>query len=72
MEVLSKDIIAIWMVPHLPFPAPGRARRAAPAEVVVAILYKLPGARRYLRVRPHLFLCLKFYARPPLYFFWRS
>jgi transposase len=41
MEVLSKDIILTWIVPHLPFSTHGRARRVVPAEVVGAILYKL-------------------------------
>lgn len=41
MEVLSKDIIVTWLLPHLPFPSHGRRRRVAPAEVVGAILYKL-------------------------------
>ncbi|AMJ67938.1 IS5 family transposase [Hymenobacter sp. PAMC 26628] len=41
MEVLPKDIIVTWLLPHLPFPATGRRRRVAPAEVVGAILYKL-------------------------------
>ncbi len=41
MEVLSKDIIVTWLLPHLPFPTTGRRSRVAPAEVVHAILYKL-------------------------------
>jgi transposase len=41
VEVLSKDIIVTWLLPHLPFPASGRRRRVAPADVVGAILYKL-------------------------------
>lgn len=41
MEVLPKDIIVTWLLPHLPFPTTGRQRRVAPAEVVGAILYKL-------------------------------
>lgn len=41
MEVLPKDIIVTWLLPHLPFPTTGRRRRVAPAEVVGAILYKL-------------------------------
>lgn len=41
MEVLPKDIIVTWLLPHLPFPTTGRRRRVAPDEVVGAILYKL-------------------------------
>lgn len=41
MEVLPKDIIVTWLLPHLPFPTTGRRSRVAPAEVVGAILYKL-------------------------------
>lgn len=41
MEVLPKDIIVTWLLPHLPFPTTGRRSRVAPAEVVSAILYKL-------------------------------
>jgi transposase len=41
VEVLSKDIIVTWLLPHLPFPTRGRRSRIAPAEVVGAILYKL-------------------------------
>ena len=40
VEVLPKDGIVTWLLPHLPFPTTGR-RRVAPAEVVGAILYKL-------------------------------
>lgn len=41
MEVLPKDIIVPWLLPHLPFPTTGRRARVAPAEIVSAILYKL-------------------------------
>lgn len=41
MEVLPKDIIVTWLLPHLPFPTTGRRARVAPAELVGAILYKL-------------------------------
>ena len=56
MEVLSKDIITTWILPHLPFRTGGRRPAAAPAELVGAILYKLKtGCQwRFLPVR-HLF-----------------
>lgn len=41
MEVLPKDIIVTWLLPHPPFPTTGRRARVAPAELVGAILYKL-------------------------------
>lgn len=41
VEVLPKDIIVTWLLPHLPFPPTGRRPRTDPAEVVGAILYKL-------------------------------
>jgi len=41
VEVLPKDIIVTWLLPHLPFPTTGRRARVAPAELVGAILYKL-------------------------------
>ncbi|NVO30274.1 IS5 family transposase [Hymenobacter lapidiphilus] len=41
MEVLSKDIITTWILPHLPLSSHGRRRLAQPQEVVGAILYKL-------------------------------
>ena len=53
MEVLPKDIITAWILPHLPFSAHGRRRAAHPVEVVGAMLYKLKtGCRwRWLPVR---------------------
>ena len=53
MEVLSKDIIVTWILPHLPFRPGGRRLAAEPAEVVAAILYKLKtGCQwRFLPVR---------------------
>jgi transposase len=53
MEVLPKDIITTWLLPHLPFSAHGRRRAAQPVEVVGAILYKLKtGCQwRWLPVR---------------------
>ena len=41
VEVLPKDIIVTWILPHLPFRSGGRRPSAEPAEVVAAILYKL-------------------------------
>ncbi len=53
MEVLPKDIITTWILPHLPFSSHGRRRAAQPEEVVAAILYKLKtGCQwRWLPVR---------------------
>ena len=41
MEVLSKDMIRQWILPALPFSAPGRPSVVAPVELVEVILYKL-------------------------------
>ena len=41
MEVLTKDIITRWILPHLPARSGGRRCAAAPEEVVGAICYKL-------------------------------
>ena len=41
MEVLSKDIIRIWILPHLSIGTRGSACRVDLLEVVEAILYKL-------------------------------
>lgn len=41
MEVLSKDMITRWILPHLPTARSGRRLGVDPAEVVSAICYKL-------------------------------
>jgi len=41
MEVLCKDMITRWLLPHLPTRSGGRRAAADPAEVVGAICYKL-------------------------------
>ncbi len=41
IEVLSKDMITRWILPHLPTRLGGRRPSADPAEVVGAIFYKL-------------------------------
>ena len=41
MEVLSKDMITRWILPHLPTRSGGRRVAVDPAEVVGAICYKL-------------------------------
>jgi len=41
MEVLSKDIITRWILPHLPARTGGRRCAVDPAEVVGALCYKL-------------------------------
>ena len=41
MEVLSKDMITRWLLPHLPTRPGGRRSAVDPAEVVGAIFYKL-------------------------------
>lgn len=41
MEVLSKDMITRWLLPHLPTRRSGRRTAADLAEVVGAICYKL-------------------------------
>lgn len=41
MEVLSKEMITRWLLPHLPVRNGGRRRTANLAEVVGAICYKL-------------------------------
>ena len=41
MEVLSKDMIRQWILPHLTFSAHGRPSVVEPVELVEAILYKL-------------------------------
>jgi transposase len=53
MEVLSKDMITRWILPHLPTRTGGRRLAADPAEVVGAICYKLKtGCQwRWLPVR---------------------
>ena len=40
MEVLCKEMITRWILPHLPTRSDGR-RAAGPAELVRAICYKL-------------------------------
>ena len=47
MEVLSKDTITHWILPHLPARAGGRRPSADPAEVVAAICYKLKTGRQW-------------------------
>ncbi len=41
MEVLTKDMITRWILPHLPARTGGRRAAADPAELVRAICYKL-------------------------------
>ena len=41
MEVLRKDIMTRWLLPHLPTRSGGRRSAAGPAEVVGAICYQL-------------------------------
>ena len=41
MEVLPKNMITNWILPHLPFRPQGGQWAAKPEEVVGAILYKL-------------------------------
>ena len=41
MEVLTKDMIARWILPHLPLRTGERRLAVDPAEVVGAICYKL-------------------------------
>ena len=41
MEVLSKDMITRWLLPHLPNRSGGRRSAVDLAEVVGAICYKL-------------------------------
>ncbi len=41
MEVLSKDIITTWILPHLPFGPRGKEVKVSPIELIEAILYKL-------------------------------
>ena len=41
MEVLTKDMITRWTLPHLPARTGGRRVAADPVEVVGAICYKL-------------------------------
>ena len=53
MEVLPKDMITRWILPHLPARTGGRRLAVDPAEVVGAICYKLKtgGQWRWLPVR---------------------
>ena len=53
MEVLTKDMMTRWILPHLPARIGGRRLAVAPAEVVGAICYKLkPGCQwRWLPVK---------------------
>lgn len=53
MEVLPKDIIRTWILPHLPQSTSGRPSRVDPIELLEALLYKLKtGCQwRYLPVR---------------------
>ncbi|NVO33536.1 IS5 family transposase, partial [Hymenobacter lapidiphilus] len=53
MEVLPKDIIRTWILPHLPQSAMGRPSRVDPVELLEALLYKLKtGCQwRYLPVK---------------------
>ena len=41
MEVLTKEMITHWILPHLPARTGGRRAAADPAELVRAICYKL-------------------------------
>ena len=41
MEVLTKEMITRWILPHLPARTGGRRLAVDPAEVVGAICYKL-------------------------------
>lgn len=56
MEVLSKDIIRTWILPHLPFGTRGQGLTVEPVELLEAILHKLKtGCQwRFLPVR-HFF-----------------
>ena len=53
MEVLTKEMITRWILPHLPARTGGRRLAVDPAEVVGAICYKLKtGCQwRWLLVR---------------------
>lgn len=53
MEVLPKDIIRTWILPHLPQLPTGRPSRVDPVELLEALLYKLKtGCQwRYLPVK---------------------
>lgn len=61
MEVLSKDIIRTWILPHLPLRSGGRPARVPALELVEAMLYKLKtGCQwRFLPVK-------QFFAQAPL------
>ena len=41
MEVLCKEMITRWLLPHLPTRSGGRRAAADPAQVVGAICYKV-------------------------------
>ena len=53
MEVLPKDIIRTWILPHLTQSRTGRPSRVDPIELLEAMLYKLKtGCQwRYLPVK---------------------
>ena len=41
MEILCREMITRWLLPHLPTRSDGRRAAADPAELVRAIRYKL-------------------------------
>ena len=53
MEILPKDIICTWILPHLTQSRNGRPSRADPIELIEALLYKLKTGYqwRYLPVK---------------------